>query len=368
MSKRTPPPLPEFNPQEYNLTPQQPIPRRIFFIAIGPIPEKFLYNIQRITAICQQQIPPFQVEIFTDKEKNIENAISKSDILSHQYTPNIRNISEIINDIAQNNDNFYTVHEKSTLLNQIQADLVGLRNLASVSDLLRHQELRKNGGYYIDWDTEIDLDPKKPIPQMQQDFDFKCAGYLKRKENKIALTCNTDIFASIPNHPIINNFIKYIIKNHAQNQEARKYPDPKHPKHHMTFDDARRIYDDPSLSKKYDSFRTESNIQISGPIGFKTILKEKLGNSINKYQQHFFNSKDHNSSDKHATFKVAGLDLVSVKTYSWTKKTNQNPKYFDHEFQGDIHDKVSTKEKPSKKPQPTSSSSTQQATVKSSWV
>ena len=331
------------------------IPRRFFYIAIGPIPEEYLLNMRHLAIAAQEH--GFEVEVFVDDEKNIHDAIVKSDRLASLSDINplkVKNISQITDGMSKGEEDDeaqyagaaaaadsgnYTSQELQSLRDMIAADMVGLKNLASVSDILRYEELRQNGGYYLDWDTIPHLEPDMVA---RDDCGFKFNAFYFRHN----LEGGNDIIGSVAHHPILNCILKNVANKYQENKTLFDDVYDRSSGYKISLDDARRDYDAPAIdSSRWNSARMERTQDITGPIALTTIVQDcfDLGDEKSASKFLFPSNYPHivGVTFVDACLNVAGFDLMSRCTGSWLQK--KKPAAFDTEFHGDSKDQVSGK-------------------------
>jgi hypothetical protein len=197
------------------------VPRRIFFIAIGKIPEKYMINIRRLAIWALRQNPPFQFDIFVDNPNNFYKSLIENDAFlstkfdgKKYYNINIKNVFDIVEDISK--IDILEELEKNDLKKECLEGLIGLKNIAKVADILRCVELYLNGGRYFDWDSSFQLSTdssfKKdflPISSAEDVKGFKInAKILPDSRGMPVFRVNNDAIFCVKKHPILEIFLK----------------------------------------------------------------------------------------------------------------------------------------------------------------
>lgn len=136
----------------FSKTAYQQIPLKFHLIWLGgKIPANYIKNLQTITQLSKRVDASFSINIWTDQSSRAIN--------NHEFDRipglKIRNIeSEILNKV-QASDSPYTYFEQTNFLKWILFEYLAPANYAAISDLLRIEILRTEGGIYLDTDVEI---------------------------------------------------------------------------------------------------------------------------------------------------------------------------------------------------------------------
>ena len=171
----------------------QMVPKKIIFIWVGPpIPDKYIENIKR----WQAKNPDYEVNLWTDTATTHPDFISQAEeknklLASHGVK--IRNLSS--NDkalLAQAfNEQFY--------MDEVTGEDA---NFAAASDILRLEILAREGGVYIDTDTE-------PTNERLGDIVVNDCGFAKPAGP------TNDVLCATPGSPMIDDFRKQIRENYV---------------------------------------------------------------------------------------------------------------------------------------------------------
>lgn len=209
--------------------PLRKIPKKIHYIWLGgPIPEAYLRNIQTLAEIARRS--GFEITLWVENEKRNYQTTS---VVSDISIPNlqIRNITELFENMKT--DPFYQGEKGPGLMNQLQAniarEIVGFKNLAAASDLLRLEILRQFGGYYFDTDTRFYLTPGCRLSVDETPLGFiinaevswarNCKSFMEMEDtDTIRFTgfreINNDIIAASPHHSLLERCIQESVKRY----------------------------------------------------------------------------------------------------------------------------------------------------------
>lgn len=310
---------------------KKPIPSKIHFIWLGsPLPQKYLFSIVRLLPIAQGS--NFEINLWVDNESNFRKAIDKAYsmelILPHKLkiaNLHIRNICELAE--KMNEDSFYLANianetdngKKSPFFIKekdlfdsfwqcVKREMIGLRNFAAASDLLRYAILHQEGGYYFDTDTKFHITSDTKLSPDSLLFDFKVQGYyviekpvenptdsiverrvyklLQRENIENILFCGgNDLIVAAPHHPILQQIIKDSID--AYNQGDKNYVALCSTKQPITIDltemDMKRAMRTIATSSDEQN-RLRLTINYTGPGQLYKAIKKFLSEHISEYR------------------------------------------------------------------------------------
>lgn len=208
-------------------------PKIIHFIWLGGlIPEKYYDSIRSLAIVAERS--GFEINLWTDNPKKqqglVERWVSSDMDVAWPKTfveklgilnLRVREISELISRMER--DEFY--QDRSFLnafIANVNRELIGFSNYAAASDLLRLEILRQEGGYYLDTDTEFEinddymLSPDIRVLGFMTNISFSCSVHNGNAVQVEYRGINNDIIAALPNHVIIQNTIRSIIANYAK--------------------------------------------------------------------------------------------------------------------------------------------------------
>jgi len=188
------------------------LPAKIHFVWVGgPIPEKYLHSIRRLAIAAAKS--GIEVNLWTNSQANYEKTAEKLD-LPMPDNFRIRDIQELKEGMGK--DELYQSDERfERFWNYVNREMVGLKNLAAASDILRYEILRQEGGYYFDTDTEFELDEKSVLTIDPLEHGFKKIGSLLQDKLHDMFDGN-DIIAAVPNHPAIQQVLLNVLENYKQ--------------------------------------------------------------------------------------------------------------------------------------------------------
>ncbi|MFZ0218909.1 MAG: glycosyltransferase [Candidatus Aquirickettsiella sp.] len=151
-------------------------------------------------------------------------------VLNH---PQIRNIDELADKMQE--DSFYLENNLNEVANKttvspffkennifngfwqcVKREMIGLKNLAAASDLLRYAILYQEGGYYFDTDTKFHLTPESILCSENNILGFKVQGAYAIENDIFSFGGGNDLIAALPKHPILKQVIKDLL--HAYNK------------------------------------------------------------------------------------------------------------------------------------------------------
>lgn len=326
--------------------PLPPLPKKIHFIWVGgPIPGGYLTNILKLTNMVVKN--GFEVNIWVDDEKNISHPKEKSShvILEGQVPKipglKIRNINELHTKIK--NDPFFKENDRyKALASYINKDMVGFKNLAAVSDLLRYVILYLEGGCYTDTDVKF-IKIKQPefIKEnpLSAGFAVNFGAYGDSFPYFTRIEGNNDVIVSLPQHPVMKDAICASLAKlkEYENTELRKinYSSLKATGElKLTQMDGKRwpYSITPRLSRTVDS---------TGPVMFRRVIEdhwEKHIGLLDKATLHEWNR---------SIFCAQSAELFIPEVYFNTEDQHgtwfKNPKKRVHNFDGSFDDGEITK-------------------------
>ncbi|GEM_PF-4961545 len=315
------------------------LPKKLHFIWTGePIPAEYLRVIRNLSECADAS--GFELNIWGNDVKNIEKAIEREvrktkavdvDMPFKFSNIKIHHFNELIPNMEL--DPFY--HQDNRLrefAKNINREMVGFKNLGNLSDFLRLEILRQEGGYYFDCDTEFfttDAVLTSDTPPLGILFNITTGD----KDMEV----NNDIMGALPNHPLIERLIIQTIKNYqaldkklndnekelygvlenltgvkvrpwTNKMDVKRYPfgaeiDPK------------------NKALWYIPHRAILSKDAAGPGALLTVLKE------------YCNEKQLKYSDIKKTMglghgKIAGIKVTNHSDQTWLKRP-KNTRYFD---------------------------------------
>jgi Glycosyltransferase sugar-binding region containing DXD motif len=277
------------------------IPSEIHFIWLGsPLPEKYLKTLLRLLPIARRS--GFTLNLWVDNPSNYYRSVDKFFVgeyfpdlqLSAQHSfLQIKTLSELKAEMNGNDFFSYEIiqviknDQKSATFTRSQnrlkdfwhcvnLEMIGAKNFAAVSDLLRYAILYLKGGYYFDTDTQfVFKDIKNGMDTLVAEslpLGFKanidCCFKFMNPDNKVhyekqlvafrgltSMSCN-DVIAVSPLHPIMKKaLVSVILAYNGRN-------DFKTPYQNKTAMDDKRYR---SVRNDSDDPRRRGTISLSGP-------------------------------------------------------------------------------------------------------
>lgn len=208
--------------------PSEKIPNKIHFIWLGNIlQQRYLIPILTLASIARRS--DFEINLWVDKESNYWRALDAYPmdlaVINH---PQIRNIEELADKMKE--DSFYLENNLNEIANKttvspffrenntfndfwqcVKREMIGLKNLAAASDLLRYAILYQAGGYYFDTDTKFHLTPKSILCSENSILGFKVQGAYAIENDIFSFGGGNDLIAALPKHPILKQIIKDLL-------------------------------------------------------------------------------------------------------------------------------------------------------------
>lgn len=182
------------------------LPKKIHFIWLGgPIPEDYLLTIHHIAALAKKS--GFEINLWVDHKRNYE----KTALAKEMEIPNlrVRHIDDVFKRMQA--DKFHQEEGRGKIYEKlIRREMIGLKNLAAASDLLRYEILRQEGGYYLDTDIHFRTKMDAVLKADQSKYGFLCGW--RFPHNRIL--GSNDIIGVTPDHDIMKIAIQKIIKKY----------------------------------------------------------------------------------------------------------------------------------------------------------
>ncbi|RZI45842.1 glycosyltransferase [Candidatus Finniella inopinata] len=229
-----------------------PIPPLFHYIWLwGPLYEDYWSSISRFAMLLKKARSSASVVVWVDDLKNLEflkerqtrGALRKLNEGFETYGPllDIRKIDQL----KDKKPDFFTDEQYDEYWNIINFERHGLRNFASVSDMIRLEILRQFGGVYLDTD----------MTPLFFGMDRLPASAFKVPHNFQIINRTNSLIVSTPRHPVINSMMRHVLIAYVNDflkiQEKRRTDIP-----------LKTIADRPK-NKRFDL-----TIRISGPGAF----------------------------------------------------------------------------------------------------
>lgn len=191
-------------------------PLILHFIWVGGhLPQKYLRTLIKIAPVARKS--HFTLNLWLDDIKNfnvsLDNFMGFNDqnklfldlaINAKTLGITLRNINELLP--AMEKSNFYqNANRLRHFKNFVRREAVGFKNLAAVSDLLRYEILRQEGGIYSDTDTDFNIEKNSLFEPIKLPWGIKTT-YFTETQN------GNDIIATVPQHPALKYTLEHSLE------------------------------------------------------------------------------------------------------------------------------------------------------------
>lgn len=186
------------------------IPQKIHFIWLGgAIPKEYLFMIYHLAALAKKS--NFKINLWVDHSRNIQKTAIQEDI--HPYGLRIRLIDEL--KLKMSHDELFKQDNQfNRFWGYVLREMVGFKNYAAASDILRVEILRQEGGYYIDTDSLFEFDHENTIFKLDHaKYGFLANGKFTNNDGIELDVCN-DHLASVPYGEILEKILLDILKKY----------------------------------------------------------------------------------------------------------------------------------------------------------
>lgn len=281
-----------------------PIPSEIHFIWLGsPLPEKYLRTLLQLLPIARRS--GFKLNLWVDQPSNyyrsVDRYMSNLDLSTQNSFLLIKNLSELKAEMCRND--FFSQKNDWDLISEnrksgaftrgqdrlndfwscVDREMIGEKNFAAASDLLRYAILYLKGGYYFDTDTQFMFAKDSKLIAERLSLGFKsnitCKFYiinpddknhLEKKIKLVEVDGYNDIIVASPQHPFMKKILEKAIQLYNKNDIKISNNST-----NTTLMDAKRYRG----SQRNPSYRTVLTIQMSGQELFFDTIKESLQES-----------------------------------------------------------------------------------------
>lgn len=223
-----------------------PIPSELHFIWLGcTLPKNYLITLLNVLAIARRS--GFKLNLWVDHPSNYYHSVNRFmpnlDLSIQNTFIQIKHLNELKLDMKSNK--FFLKKNDRTKIKKdrkagaftrssdrfsdfwecVDREMLGAKNLAAASDLLRYAILYLKGGYYFDTDTKFKFD-KKNNHKFESEpllLDFKtnirCSYSVFKFNERQTISLNSinggnDIIASLPKHSIMRAVIIKVINDY----------------------------------------------------------------------------------------------------------------------------------------------------------
>lgn len=203
----------------------QPLPQLFHFIWLGGrLPQYYYSSLTHIAALATKQLKgeapkhhPFKVKLWVDNINHFEAARNAADY--HSNNIEVHNIEEVF---SRADPRLYPAHTNAPTMSSFEyfcrLELVGAKNFAAASDMLRYEILRQEGGYYFDFDDLICL-LDRTLKMTKKHSDVTGSSFIPDEVSaeyggfkKIDIRGNSSL-ASIPDGILIRKICEKMMEN-----------------------------------------------------------------------------------------------------------------------------------------------------------
>jgi hypothetical protein len=198
-----------------------PIPKKIHYVWLGgrngSIPVDYLKRMLIAAEIAQKS--GFEVILWVNEEKIIYKAFQKLDLSSAVLENpkakkiagiHIKNINELFSQMKE--DSFFKENNRyKRLACWINQEMIGFKNLAAASDLLRYIIMILIGGYYTDPDNKLLFKKGQKFEEETLISGIKVPLLFVAHHRLSAHEVINCFIASVPQHPLMKNVIDRVL-------------------------------------------------------------------------------------------------------------------------------------------------------------
>lgn len=328
------------------------IPSELHFIWLGsPLPKKYLITLLQLIPIARRS--GFKINLWVDHLSNyyqsVDNYMPDLELSAQSSFLQIRELGELKHEmksheffLEKNNHNLVENDIKAGAFTRSQdrysdfwqcvdREMIGAKNLAAASDLLRYAILYLKGGYYFDTDTKFnffniirDQNRKWLIQSVLLDEKYKlCADQFALGFSSV--WGQNDIIAALPEHPILEITIESALYAFNDYDKLKLTDSMENEKTEM--DKKRYNHSNPQK----DDPRLKLTMQSSG-VSLLTILIEEFGKvvqSLKKSQLDTLAKKHELLTSKKVSFANLSIDIAETSDLTWMKSDKIPVKAFD---------------------------------------
>jgi len=245
------------------------IPKMFHYIWVGgKIYPEYLEHIRYFARVCAKS--GYAVKIWVDTSSYFENRDDFYDIenLTLCHTENI------LQNLVDDDESGYTIQEKEDFIKSIYFEYLSPPNYAAVSDFLRIEILRQEGGIYLDTDTMLHAYTKQQ--DIVLDIDFSIL-------NKIGIAHtdrNNNLIAASINHPALIACGKMMIDKMT---EQHSLPEEEYRKTFEEQKQAKTHADRIKLDKELQKYFKDEHCWRTAKKSLHIIAYGEIGNQTDPY-------------------------------------------------------------------------------------
>lgn len=328
------------------------IPSELHFIWLGsPLPKKYLITLLQLIPIARRS--GFKINLWVDHPSNYYQSMDRYmpdlELSAQSSFLQIRELGELKHEmksheffLQKNNHNLVKSDIKAGAFTRspdrysdfwqcVDREMIGAKNLAAASDLLRYAILYLKGGYYFDTDTKFDFfniirdqNRKWLIQSVLLDEKYKlCADQFALGFSSV--WGRNDILAALPEHPILEITIESALDAYNDYDKLKLTDSMENEKTEM--DKKRYNHSNPQK----DDPRLKLTMESSG-VSLLTILIEEFGKvvqSLKKSQLDTLAKKRELLTSKKVSFANLSIDIAGKSDLTWMKQDKLPVKAFD---------------------------------------
>lgn len=345
-----------FTDRGFVLESKDELPRKFHYIWVGgDIPKEYLIAMQRLSLVAEEN--KFEVNLWVDNEKNFINtirAITKDSILMPKSKKmlgiHVRNINELPDRLQKETGLFKSNRYLRKYIEFINREMIGNKNLAAASDLLRYAILYLEGGYYADTDTLFLLDKtskllaRKSIPEMKDAplYGFRSRitfeNFLKNGYSSFTTGINgsNDLIAAMAKHPVLRNAVNFSIENCIELDDKNQFNETKKSTLDFSLDESATLMDAKRYpvsyagnNNKYDVYgRMKLTLESTGPALLVKSITKHFATIIQIDENKAYAHNLISENKERSYYRFAGIPAHIQSHLSWIK-TRKKPRSFD---------------------------------------
>lgn len=324
------------------------IPSELHFIWLGsPLPKKYLITLLQLIPIARRS--GFKINLWVDHPSNyyqsVDSYMPDLELSAQSSFLQIKELAELKHEMKSHV--FFLQKNTHNVIDEIKAgaftrsqdrysdfwqcvdrEMIGAKNLAAASDLLRYAILYLKGGYYFDTDTKFEflygIKNFKVLKKIAIRPFLEEPPALSAEQFPLGFSSvkdRNDILAALPEHPILKTAIESALLAYNKCDE-REFGDSVNNK---TIMDMKR-YRDSNYLNSLDDPRLNLTTMLSGPDLFNSAIEEY------KKQESLIEKLDTLTADNRCSevsFANLSIDIAETTDLTWLKPDKIPVKAFD---------------------------------------
>ncbi|WP_342220758.1 TcdA/TcdB catalytic glycosyltransferase domain-containing protein [Rickettsiella endosymbiont of Miltochrista miniata] len=327
------------------------IPSELHFIWLGsPLPKKYLITLLELIPIARRS--GFKINLWVDHPSHYYQSLDRYmpdlELSAQSSFLQVKELGELKHEMKSNE--FFLQGNTHNVIDEIKAgaftrrqdrysdfwqcverEMIGAKNFAAASNLLRYTILYLKGGYYFDTDTKFDFfniirDQNRKWLIQSSLLDGKytlCAEQFPLEFSSV--WWRNDILAAVPKHPILEITIGSALDAYNDLDKLKLSDSGKHEKTEM--DKKRYNHRNPQQGD-----RLELTSQSSGSLLLTEVIEacqEQVLSSIEKSQLDTLAKKRECLTSKKVSFANLSIDIAETTDLTWLKPDKIPVKAFD---------------------------------------